>query len=481
MAKILLINPPFNIAKENYDSSLSVGLLSIASYLKSLGLEVEIIDGARQSDYLDLIRQKAASAEWFGVSVMTTQIAHALSISHLIKEINQTGKIVWGGSHPTFFPKETIKNELIDIVCVGEGEETMAELAGGKNLSEIDGIVYKKDGEILSNPPRRLHEPKEMPLFNWDLVPREILEKLYLIPSLTSRGCPHRCTFCINAILKNRWRARTVEQVLEDLRIIKSKEYFKNKKIRFWDENFFVDINRVKAIIDGMIEKNLVIPWETTVRADYIKEGMIDDEFMAKLKKSGCYLLSFGAESGSPHILSKIKKDIIPEQIICSAKSCLKHGIIPQYSFMIGLPGESKKDMMMTLRVIDQLVKLGSQVQILGPQAFRPYPGSELYEECLKAGWQAPQSLEDWAHLVENELNYLTVKNFTWVKDKDFVESMEAYVRFGAHSFSSAMSSSVKSKKWLKFLFVLICQIRWRMKFFVFPIEYKLAKKSVVK
>ena len=481
MAKVLLINPPFNIAKENYDSSLSVGLLSIASYLKSLGLEVEIIDGARQNDYLDLIKKKAREVEWVGISVMTTQIAHALSISLLIKGINQICKIVWGGSHPTFFPKETIENELIDVVCVGEGEKTMAELAGGKNLAEIAGIVWKYNNEIITNPPRELHEPKEMSLFNWDLAPGEILEKLYLIPSLTSRGCPHRCTFCINAILKNRWRARTVEQVIEDLRIIKSKEYFKDKKLRFWDENFFVDISRAKVIIDGMIGEDLIIPWETTVRADYIKEGMIDDEFMAKLKKSGCYLLSFGAESGSPHILSKIKKDITPEQIICSAKSCLKHGIIPQYSFMIGLPGESKKSMMMTLRVIDQLVKLGNQVQILGPQAFRPYPGSELYEECLNAGWQAPRFLEEWAHLVENELNYLTVKNFPWVKDKDFVESMEAYVRFGAHSFSSAMGSSVKSKKWLKFLFVLVCQIRWKLKFFAFPIEYKLAKNFIVK
>ena len=164
-----------------------------------------------------------------------------------------------------------------------------------------------------------------------------------------------------------------------------------------------------------------------------------------------------------------------------SAKLCLKHGIIPQYSFMIGMPDETKEDMMMTLDLIDKLVKLGDEVQILGPQAFRPYPGSELYQECLDAGWQAPKTLEDWAHLVENELSYLTVQNFPWVKNKDFVESMEAYVRFGAMSFKSAMGSSVSVQRFLKAGFVLLCQLRWKLKFFYWPIEFKLAKKFVIK
>jgi len=479
--KTLLINPPFNIAKENYDSSVSVGLLSIGTYLDSKGVDVKIIDGARQKDYLDIIRAEIGGCDCVGIAVMTTQISHALEISRFIRELNPKCQIIWGGSHPTFFIKETIANDLVDVVCYGEGEITMYELVLGKELSEINGIAYKKENEIVINPSRALHNPQEMPLFNWDLVPREILEKLYLVPSLTSRGCPHQCTFCLNAILKNRWRMRTAEQVLGDLDIIAKRDYFKGKKLRFWDENFFVNIERAKKVIDGMIEREMNIPWETTVRADYIRDGAVDDEFLVKLKKSGCYLLSFGAESGSPMILEKIKKEITPEQILCSAKGCLKHGIIPQYSFMIGLPGETKEDMFKTIELIDQLTKLSDKVQILGPQAFRPYPGSTLYQECVEAGWKAPQTMEEWAHLVENELSYLTVQNFPWVKHKDLVESMEAYVRFGAMSIKSAMGSSVGANKLIKLIFVLICQLRWKLKFFNFPIEFKIAKKFVTK
>lgn len=480
MPKVLLINPPFNIVKDNYDSSLSVGLLSIATYLASRGVPVEIIDGVRQKNYLDLLKEKVGSADYVALSVMTMQIPKALEVAKLIRSLNPQCRIIWGGSHATFFTQATAEHPSVDVVCYGEGELTTYEIVTGKPWAEITGIAYKREGKVVVNPPRPLHNPAEMPLFNWDLVPKEILHNLYLIPSLTSRGCPHQCTFCLNAISRNRWRARTAEQVLRDLEIIKQKEYFCDKKLRFWDENFFVDIKRVKTIVAGMISRNLVIPWETTVRADYFRPNMIDDEFLAQIKKSGCYLLSFGAESGSPRILKKIKKDVTPEQVLNSARMCLKHGITPQYSFMIGLPEEEKSDMYLTLELIDNLLKLGEGVQILGPQAFRPYPGSSLYEECLAAGWRAPQSLEEWAHLAEHQLSYLSVQNFPWVKDKDFVESMEAYVRFGAHSIKSAMGSSICANKILKLGFVLLCQLRWKLKFFTWPLEFRLAKRFVI-
>ncbi|MBU2472931.1 radical SAM protein, partial [Patescibacteria group bacterium] len=277
------------------------------------------------------------------------------------------------------------------------------------------------------------------------------------------------------------WRTRTAEQVLDDLEIIKSREYFKGKKLRFWDENFFVDIERAKDVIDGMIKRDLIIPWETTVRANYLKEGMIDEEFIKKLKQSGCYLLSFGAESGCPRILKKIKKDIMPEDIINSAKMCLEYDIIPQYSFMAGLPGETRKEVMETLKLIDQLVKMSDQVQILGPQAFRPYPGSELYKECLAAGWQEPKSLDQWGETIKDELNYLDISKFPWLDNPGFIESLEAYVRFGAHSIKSAMGSTIKASKFLKLSFVLLCKLRWKMKCFWFPWDYKLAKRFVTK
>ena len=481
MSKVLLINPPFNINKENYDSSISVGLLSIASYLDSHNINVEIIDGVRQKNYLELIKEEVKNCNYAGISVMTTQIPQALNICRLIRKINPDCKIIWGGAHPSLFLKQTVDNPLIDIVAYGEGEITMHQIANNKLLPEIKGIAYKENDKVIINDKQELHNPAETSLFNWDLMPKEILESLHLIPSLTSRGCPHQCSFCINAILKYNWRPRTAEQVLNDLEIIKTNKHFINKKLRFWDENFFVDIQRAKDIINGIIERDLIIPWETTVRANYLREGMIDENFLKKLKESGCYLLSFGAESGCPRILKKIKKDIMPKDVINSAKLCLKHDIIPQYSFMVGLPGEKRDEMMETLKLIDELVKLSDKVQILGPQAFRPYPGSELYQECLEAGWGEPETLNKWEETVKSELNYLNVQKFPWLNNPDFVESLEAYVRFGAHSIKSALGSTIKANKLIKLPFVLLCKLRWKLKFFNFPWDYKLAKRFVTK
>ena len=171
----------------------------------------------------------------------------------------------------------------------------------------------------------------------------------------------------------------------------------------------------------------------------------------------------------------------MPEDVINSAKLCLKYDIIPQYSFMVGLPGEKRSDMMETLKLIDKLVKLSDKIQILGPQAFRPYPGSKLYQECLEAGWEEPETLDKWEETVKGELNYLNVQKFPWLDNPDFVESLEAYVRFGAHSIKSALGSTIKANKLIKLPFVLLCKLRWKLKFFSFPWDYKLAKRFVTK
>jgi len=481
MKKVLLINPLFNISKENYDSSISVGLLCLASYLDQKGIEVKIVDCVRQKDYINLINQELANADLVGLSVMTTQIPSALDISKIVKDSNRDLPVIWGGLHPTFFPKDTAQHDLIDIAVIGEGEETLFEIIQDQPLDQIKGIAFARDNKIRINPERPLLDMNNIPLPNWDLIPRKVLDDLDLIPTHTSRGCPHRCTFCVNAIRKNRWRGRNSQDVLKDLEVIKNQWFFKDKPIRFWDEDFFVDKQRSLEIVQGMIKNGFNMRWETTIRADYLDNQFLNDSFLADLKKSGCYLLSFGAESGSEKILKKLQKDITVDQIINSAKRCLKHKIIPQYSFMVGLPGESREDISGTIRLIDRLIKLGDQVQILGPQAFRPYPGSVLYDECLASGWSAPESLEGWKKVVKDELNYLSPRNFPWLDDVDLVESLEAYVRFGAHTIKSALSSTIKTNKILKLGFILLCKLRWKLKFFKWPIEFKIARKAVIK
>jgi len=483
MSKVLLINPQFNIPRANYDRSLSMGLLCIATYLDQRGIEVKIVDGARQSDYINLIKNELPNVDFAGISVMTTQLPSALAISKIIKKYNNKIPIIWGGFHPTLFPESTTSHPLVDIAVIGEGEETLWEIINnkGKNLDSIKGIAFKKKGKIILTSKRPLLKMENLPLSNWGLMPQEIINNLLQIPIHTSRGCPHRCTFCVNAITKNQWRARPPEQVIRDIKNTLSKTYPDKNHIVFWDENFFTDKNRVEIILQKIIENNIKVHWSAGCRADYLNNNFINDDFLNLMKKSGCELLSMGAESGSIRILEKIKKDITPRQILYSAKQCTKYNIDSMYSFMAGLPGETWQEIKKTLHLIDKLIKIDQSVKIIGPQTFRPYPGSTLFEECVSTGWHPPSSIEEWSKSMSGELNYLEPNQLPWLKNPDIIESLDVVVRLGANPIKYAWKLEVKANKILKFLFILLCKIRWKLKFFRLPIEYKLAKRFITK
>src|SRR3989344_926278 len=125
MPKILLINPPFNISKDNYDSSISVGLLCLASYINNKDCSVKIIDGARQKNYPEILEKEIPNSDIIGFSVMTTQTANGLAAAEKIRKLNSKAVIIFGGLHPTLFPESTAKHRLVDIVVTGEGEETL--------------------------------------------------------------------------------------------------------------------------------------------------------------------------------------------------------------------------------------------------------------------------------------------------------------------------------------------------------------------
>lgn len=481
MNKILLINPKFSGFYENIEQgteSVPIGILYIGSFMVERGYRLKIIDCLTDSNYLNKIKKNINSTDYVGLSVMTAQIPNAIKISRFIKKQAPDIPIIWGGVHPTLLPEQTCQDPLIDYVVRGEGELTLLDLIdtlqNGKDLREVDGITYHDGDKIISNKPRAFIDMNKLPPINWDLLDKNALKRLKLIPAHTSRGCPHRCAFCINSVTKNYWRAMNAEKVLNELELIK--ECFSSKKIRFWDENFFPNKKRVKEIIEGMIEMDLDIQWETTIRADYFKPNYVNDEFLSQLIKSGCYKLAFGAESGSQRILDILKKDITINDLINSATQCAKYDIISEYSFMIGLPGETYSDIMKTISLIERLIKLNKKTEILGPQPFRPYPGSSLYNECVLSGWRVPTSLREWSIVMENEWDYLSPENFPWISDPIFIESIWPYIRFGTDSIIAGLNSSINTNKFFKLLFILAAKLRWEFKYFKHPIEYKIAK-----
>lgn len=483
MKEVLLINPGFSGSLQNPDSykeSIPIGIVYIGSYLDARGYKVRLVDCVTSSGYMDEIKQYLNSADIVGISAMTTQVEEGLKLSDYIKESDPSIPVVWGGAHPTLFPEETCADRAVDYVVWGEGEETFLELTlaleKGESLEKIKGLYFKKDGRSVNTGPRDLLPVDSLPPINWDLLKKDVMQRLILIPSHTSRGCPHRCAFCINCITKYKWRGMKPEKVLDELEVIT--DLFKNRKIRFWDENFFVNKKRAEAIIDGMIGRGIDVEWETTIRADYFNDRLVNHQFLDKLKRSGCYKLSMGAESGSQKILDLLQKEITVEDIKKSAVMCTEHDILPQYSFMIGLPHETYEDIMKTLDLIDGLLKINPKTEFLGPQPFRPYPGGILYDECVNLGWRGPDTLRSWAEIMKHEWNFLSPRDFPWVSDPDLVEALWPMINYALTDVGKSLNSAlVVRNRFLKLAFIIDSRLRWRFKYYRNLYEFKLAKK----
>jgi len=406
---------------------------------------------------------------------MTVQVPNALEISDFIKENDPSIPVIWGGTHPYLFPKSTVMDESVDIVVVGEGEHTMLELVkyfeDGTSLNDMDGIAYMNtDKEFIQTKPRKLMNMDEIESVKWNLLPRVMLNSMKGVYVHTSRGCPHRCAFCINVVKTNPFRSRSAEKVLSDLEDI---EEMGIKIFRFRDECFFVNAKRVEKIVDGMIERSMDFKWNGTIRADYFKPNHINDRILKKIKKAGCASFCIGIESGSERVLKILRKDITIEDILNSARVCKKFDILPYYSFMIGVLGETKEDIMKTIDVIDKLKHICPKAGFSGPQVYRPYPGGELYEKALELGLEEPQTLRGWVEKTMRDSIFVSAWDLPWVEDPDFVETV-SYSPLWTKGFKVVSSGKTPTLKALTAMFLLISRLRWETKFFGFPVDTRI-------
>lgn len=210
-----------------------------------------------------------------GISVLTSAYGSALRIADIVKKMDENIPIVFGGVHPTTLPKETVKNENVDIVVRKEGEYTFLDLAksfsGEGKLSDIPGITYKEDGKIVHNPDRPLIQ-------NLDELPYParhlLLEKEKYSPDAfgsiyATRGCPYHCIFCAShRIWDRKVRSRTPENIIDEIKYVQ--KTFKTRNFTFDDDSFTYDKKFVDDLCDLLIEEKLDIEWVCQTRANLL-------------------------------------------------------------------------------------------------------------------------------------------------------------------------------------------------------------------
>jgi anaerobic magnesium-protoporphyrin IX monomethyl ester cyclase len=382
---ILLINPYDENALKNALGFITppLNLMYLASSLEKESYSVKIVD----DDLLQMGYEKVSelsgklNPQLVGVTATTSTIKSALKYVELIKNIQPNSLTVMGGPHTTFMPSETLKSsENLDVVVIGEGEETMVDLANhstgsSHGLDEVKGIFYR---DLMSE---NLKATQKRPLIkDLDALP---FPARHLVPFdsygaskeqtggiITSRGCVYNCNYCSSSlIMGKKFRSRSPDNVVDEI-----EELINNYQIRdigFMDDTFMLNKRRVNDIANEIKARDLDLSFVASSRVD-----SVDQNLLQNLKNSGLKTIYYGVESGSQRVLDLMKKGITLKQAEDAVKSAKNVDLEVLTSFILGYPGETEEDMNKSIKFSTKLDSDYCQYSIL-----TPFPGTPIYKE----------------------------------------------------------------------------------------------------
>jgi radical SAM superfamily enzyme YgiQ (UPF0313 family) len=393
--RVLLINPPYPVVES---LTMPLGLLYLAARLEQAGCQVRLEDLQLCRSPLTrleeaLRRQKPALT---GITSFSLNLSMASKILRKVKRLSPDTVTVWGGPHVSFDDREVLhQHPWVDVVVRGEGEETLAEvverLRQGKGIEGVLGITWRgKDGNPQTNPPRPFREDlDQLPRPAWHLLKLSQYRAFGDGASLmTSRGCPHRCVFCVGRkMIGARGRFRKPEAVVDEMEALARLGF---RRVRIEDDLFTFRRERALAICKEMDGRGLTVRWRAYSRVD-----TIDAELLRWMKRTGCERLLYGAESGSPEVLKKIRKGITPEQTRRAVEMTREAGIGVLASFVLGLPGETPRTLQQTLEFAESL-RVPYSLNLL-----TPYVGTEVRKKAEEWGIQVLSS--DWRRYGQGE------------------------------------------------------------------------------
>ena len=398
MTSIFLANAPYSL-EERYGKLASVGatlphlgLLMLAAVLRKAGYRVQILDAAAQSTgYEDTLTEaKKFQPDIIALTAVTPSIIKTVKLASMMKETFPSIPIVIGGPHFTAVPEQTLSDyPVFDYGVVGEGEETIIELvealSTGKTPSNISGLAFRKNGKVCFAPPRPpIKDLDSLPFPAWELLDgfpsryHPALFKYKKLPAthiISARGCPNKCIFCDTSVFSRQIRFHSSEYVLEMIGYLKKN--FGIKEIIFEDDQFLIKKKRVARICEGILKAKWNISWCCSGRVN----SVTNPELLNLMKRSGCWQISYGIESGNQKILDFAKKAITINQIEKAVRLTQEAGILSKGYFIFGLPYETEETMKNTIRFARRI-----PLNDISAFTLTPFPGSEMYDIAKQHG-----------------------------------------------------------------------------------------------
>ncbi len=409
MVDVTLVYPYFQPVK---DSSIfrfpPLGLGYVAAALKKQGYSVELVDCTfLHSETEAVIRVKQSDPRIIGIYSMFSMKKTSLEIARKLRESCEScNLLVAGGPLPTLDPSDFL--DIFDVAVVGEGEETMLELAqcfeNGMPYSPVKGIAYKQEGSVKFTGQRAFVDNLDSLAFpSRDLFDNESYKAYFFkrfgytsSPLISSRGCPFSCDFCSRPVFGSSFRKRSAENILAEVEEIAELGY---DRAWFADDCFTLDTEHLRHVCEVLSKRNLEIGWECLSRVD-----TLDAEVAECMRRAGCVRVFFGLESGNDSVLSTMNKQITTAQAhraVCAAKSA---GLQVGAFFIVGYPGESDETVLDTVRFASAL-----PLDYLSFTLPYPIPGTALHERVKDNGssievddWEEPRNWQ----LIRHKLLY---------------------------------------------------------------------------
>ena len=488
--KIIIFNPRSANSKHRIPNTiLQVGASIEGKY------DYTFVDGNMESNPLERIAGyfKTGEYKYFCTTVMPgPQLKQAIPFTKKIKEEFPKVVTVWGGYFASNQYKVCIDSGYVDYIVNGPGDNTFPQLLDaleGKNdqsLVLIRNLIYKNgEGEIVQTVKEALLDQDTLPpypytYFNTFYPLTRYLAKTFMgqktLAYHSSMGCPFSCSFCaVVPIYNARWKGKSAKTIYKDVSFFK--DTYGIDAIEFHDNNFFTSKKRVLEFSE--LVQNDGIQWWGEGRIDTLNKYSDDD--LKLMRKAGCKMIFLGAETGNDEVLKQMNKGGTQSgQMIKNFVLRMKQAdIIPELSFVLGLPGKDEK------QVYDQIlwdINFIRDIKAINPDAeiiiylYSPVPteGSELYQQILDAGFSFPKTLEEWIDPSWEKFDLRKNPLTPWLKPYmiDKIQNFETVLN---GYYPTASDFRIKGfKKWILKLFA---GYRFKYKIYKFPYEIKVLHK----
>jgi len=384
-----------------------LGLGYIVAHLRDNGYEVDIVDATFTGEVVAIEKAKALKPRVIGIYSMFTMREASLRFARALR--NDCELMIAGGPLPTVEP-ETYLNDF-DAAAVGEGEQTMLEVAHGDELRQVNGLVFREErgrplragqrgGMVVHTQPRKV-------MNNLDAVPlpaRDLFDNTNYInyyhkrgdppttSAITSRGCPFACDFCSHPIFGESFRERSPQNMADEVEQILGLGY---ERVFFQDDCFTLTKGRVAKFCDEVERRDLKFGWECLSRVD-----SMDKEMASRMRAAGCDQVFFGLESGNARVLNIMNKSATPEMGRHAVEAAKAGGLRTGAFFIFGYPGDDTESMLETLHFADSL-----PLDYLSFTYPYPIPGTPLFERIkdnMMEGHLEPQQ----KGIVQHQLIY---------------------------------------------------------------------------